>query len=878
MKTQILITLFGFFVAKFGFAQSPVLTRQPYLQMPSENAISIKWRTDVACISQVCYGTSLQTLSNCITDSTIVTEHEVRLTSLNPLTPYYYSVGDGQNTLQGDSLNYFRTNPVIGSSKKTRMWIFADSGVNTAEQNQVRDAFLNYNANDTVDAIIMLGDNAYNNGTDVEYQASVFNNHYENIFKHWPVFSAIGNHETPSSDPTTQTGPYFDIFAFPKNAECGGLASGTEAYFSYDFANIHFICLETNTASFRAVSSSMLTWLANDLATTTQKWKVVYFHHPPYTKGGHDSDNETNLIEVRENILPILENYKVDLVLTGHNHQYERSFFLDGHYDFSSTLDSTMIIDAGTGTKPTAYEKRSSRNYKGTVYVAAGTAGVLEGPLPGWPHPAMSQALNLYMGSLILSTDADTLTVQFLDSDVATPTVRDNFSIVKVCDLTTSIATVNDMCITHAPVTLNAFPANGVFSGAGISNNVFDPAIAGAGNHTITYLFTDSFGCSATASTTINVTGQAPLQPATIFASSTVCPPVQGVQLFISNISDAKSYTWSIGAGTTGVSIVSGSSDTLVIVNINSSASNGYTMQVTANNICGASIPQSFFMNRIAPVLLPVLGPVQACPLDIKTYNSLSIHSFSSITWTAPAGAFINGLPSPQTINGNTSVQVEFPAAFNYGKVCVANHPSCVLSSIKSCINISAAPATPNSIYGPAAITTGASGVAYSVTPVAGATGYSWTTPPNATIVSGQNTPAVIVDFGASFSMGGIAVQAVGVCGNSKTLSLFVKSYSPFANGSSKFEYTETENSDYTLSISPNPASQKLFLNANLAFENTAEILLYDLPGNILLKQKVLLKSGNSKQEIDIGFLASGCYLLKISGTNENTVLKFIKE
>jgi hypothetical protein len=68
---------------------------------------------------------------------------------------------------------------------------------------------------------------------------------------------------------------------------------------------------------------------------------------PPYTRGSHNSDTETRLIDMRTNFLPILENYGVDLVLPGHSHSYERSYFLDSHYGSSGSFSNSMILDDG---------------------------------------------------------------------------------------------------------------------------------------------------------------------------------------------------------------------------------------------------------------------------------------------------------------------------------------------------------------------------------------------------------------------------------------------------------------------------------------------------------------------------------------------------
>lgn len=85
----------------------------------------------------------------------------------------------------------------------------------------------------------------------------------------------IGNHDGTSADLAWDTGPYYDIFSLPKAAQAGGLASGTEAYYSFDYGDIHFICLDSFETS-RATGGAMLTWLQNDLASTNQKWIIAF--------------------------------------------------------------------------------------------------------------------------------------------------------------------------------------------------------------------------------------------------------------------------------------------------------------------------------------------------------------------------------------------------------------------------------------------------------------------------------------------------------------------------------------------------------------------------------------------------------------------------
>ncbi len=67
----------------------------------------------------------------------------------------------------------------------------------------------------------------------------------------------------------------------------------------------------------RTPGGNMLQWLESDLVLNDKPWLIAIWHHPPYTKGSHNSDTEGGLIDMRQNALPILEAWGVDLVLTG---------------------------------------------------------------------------------------------------------------------------------------------------------------------------------------------------------------------------------------------------------------------------------------------------------------------------------------------------------------------------------------------------------------------------------------------------------------------------------------------------------------------------------------------------------------------------------
>ena len=368
--TWLLAAFAALFIGTSCFGQpvaAATVERGPYLQIATPTGIVLRWRTegaDPATTSVVNYGTTLGALGSSAdaapqqavvldTDNVdrTVTEHEVALTGLAPNTRYYYDVGDESGVNAGGDATYsFVTPPIIGTAQATRIWAIGDSGTANSDAMAVRDAYKAKVAAEgrPTDLWLMLGDNAYNDGKDYQYQAAVFDM-YPEILRQAPVWPTRGNHDkafvTPNDGPIAA---YYDIFTLPTAGEAGGLSSGTEAYYSFDHANIHFIVLDSFGSS-NAPGSAMLSWLENDLMSTSQDWVIAYWHHPPYTKGSHNSDTESRLIEMRENALPILEEYGVDLVLGGHSHSYERSFLLTGHYDVSGTLAPSMVLDNGDG-------------------------------------------------------------------------------------------------------------------------------------------------------------------------------------------------------------------------------------------------------------------------------------------------------------------------------------------------------------------------------------------------------------------------------------------------------------------------------------------------------------------------------------------------
>ncbi len=408
----------------------PTIVRGPYLQLVTPTSTIVRWQTDTPTDSRVEFGTSVGNLSMAVDDPTITTEHIINLTGLAANTHYFYSVGTSTLTLAGDDADHtLKTSPLAGTAEPVRIWVIGDSGIAGDDQRAVRDAYLNHAANNPADVWIMLGDNAYGVGSQGDYQRAVFDA-YPSILRTTSMSPTMGNHDGIFADSETESGPYYDIYSLPREAQAGGVASGTQAYYSFDYANVHFVSLNSHDV-LRGTNDPMLTWLANDLAATTQTWVIAFWHNAPYSDG-HNSDDflhEPAMVEMRQNANPILEAAGVDLVLSGHSHSYERSLLLDGHYGLSNTFNPSMNIDSGNGqengdgvyAKPTA----GLAPHEGTVYVVAGNASLITGDLPN--HPAMP-ITNLELGSMIIDVNGTRLDASFLNDQGI---ISDHFTITK---------------------------------------------------------------------------------------------------------------------------------------------------------------------------------------------------------------------------------------------------------------------------------------------------------------------------------------------------------------------------------------------------------------------------------------------------------------
>ncbi|MGB5397324.1 MAG: metallophosphoesterase family protein [Gammaproteobacteria bacterium] len=409
--------------------------RDPYLQMPTPHSVVVRWQTTDDAIGSVHFGTSPGQLDTSISEPEATSLHSIQLDGLMPDTRYYYAVASSDAQRQNPDYDstagrWFQTLPRAGSARPARLWVIGDSGDPGSVVNNVRDSAMRWIAEHPrpgypdFDVWLALGDIAYRSGTDEQFQASLFDTFGDQLKNHalWPVY---GNHDD-------RRWTYFRVFTLPEQGEAGGAASATENYYSFDYADLHVVVLDSQDSG-REVDDDMLLWLRRDLADNKSRWLIAAFHHPPYSKGSHNSDNEGDsggrMQDMREHALPILEAAGVDLVLSGHSHMYERSYLIDCHYGSSDSFGQSNIVSDGINHHNTDYIKTAGKQpHAGTVYVVAGSSSkVDQAPIN---HPALPVSM-LEAGSLVIDVDGYQLTSRFINDKGE---VRDVFTIRKDVD------------------------------------------------------------------------------------------------------------------------------------------------------------------------------------------------------------------------------------------------------------------------------------------------------------------------------------------------------------------------------------------------------------------------------------------------------------
>ncbi|AFY70639.1 metallophosphoesterase [Thalassoporum mexicanum PCC 7367] len=189
-----------------------------------------------------------------------------------------------------------------------RFVAIADTGMGDDGQYAVAKAMGEFYDQSPFPLVLMAGDNIYNRGEMTKIE-DCFEKPYAKLIEAGVEFRAVlGNHDIMTSNGRDQLNyePFNMLWR----------------YYTFRKGPVQFFGLDTND---NADWEKQLVWLEQSLARTIAPWKVVFAHHPVYSSGQHGSN-----AELQEKLKPIFAKHGVQLYLSGHDHNYERSQPIDG--------------------------------------------------------------------------------------------------------------------------------------------------------------------------------------------------------------------------------------------------------------------------------------------------------------------------------------------------------------------------------------------------------------------------------------------------------------------------------------------------------------------------------------------------------------------
>ncbi|MBN2582026.1 MAG: metallophosphoesterase [Planctomycetes bacterium] len=223
--------------------------------------------------------------------------HTLKLSRLIPGATYRYFVTCDGQTVEG----LFRTAPPRCAKTPVRFVAYGDTRTYPERHRRVIDAMARQLP---IDFVLHTGDLVEN--------GDVWTNWPRDYFGPARAMLALSTWWTVRGNHEGQGPLYRDLLALPDN----------ELYYSFDFGNVHCAMLDSYVNADRLpegrADPEMVRWLEHDLASTKADWIVVAYHEPTFNIGGHGSTWG------QSDVLPILEKYGVDIVVTGHSHLYER--------------------------------------------------------------------------------------------------------------------------------------------------------------------------------------------------------------------------------------------------------------------------------------------------------------------------------------------------------------------------------------------------------------------------------------------------------------------------------------------------------------------------------------------------------------------------
>jgi predicted phosphodiesterase len=292
----------------------PAMVKGPYLLWPASDSMTIAWETDLPADSRLDSGPATP-YEFSMEDPNLVTLHRMTLTGLQPSTTYVFRAGSG-TTLGYDGS--FKTAPTRDSS--FRFAVYGDTHSDANEHAAVVQSMMGSHP-----AVVFHCGDLVEIGRDYATWQSEFFEPARPLMVTTPLVPVPGNHEYFGMGPLW----FFYFFAPPSE---GG-------WWAMTYGDVRFIGLNTNLDY--APGSEQYQWFLAELESSEFSqalWHVVLFHHPPYTCTDVHQDN----LAVQAYLVPLFDQYGVQLVFSGHSHAYERY----------SRRGITYIVTGGGGGSP----------------------------------------------------------------------------------------------------------------------------------------------------------------------------------------------------------------------------------------------------------------------------------------------------------------------------------------------------------------------------------------------------------------------------------------------------------------------------------------------------------------------------------------------
>ena len=290
-------------------------------------------------------------------------KYSASVTGLDDGATYYYRVGDKDANLWSAAYQFATGDAADGDDAFTFINVNDSQGMVESDY----DVYLNTLAQADVTfptaAFTIHAGDFVDDGANEDYWTWALDDE-DGVAQGMAMTPAAGNHEAKSEvEGITDANPIVSHFNLANVPQGQDLSTGV--YYSYVYKNATFVVLNTNDLEGNSLSSAQYNWAYDTLANADTEWKIVLMHKSPYSNGPHQADDD--VLAIRSQINSLAAATDVDVVLSGHDHVYNRTPYL-AHGNEQDVTTETQNYEGVN------YE--TALNPSGTVFVIAGTCGV----------------------------------------------------------------------------------------------------------------------------------------------------------------------------------------------------------------------------------------------------------------------------------------------------------------------------------------------------------------------------------------------------------------------------------------------------------------------------------------------------------------------